>query len=926
MERLESDDREATVTSWHSASLDGVFDRLETDEDGLTADEAERRRDEYGRNVIRRGESVSPLSLFVAQFQDFLVYLLVLAALLSLGVGLLPGEEPNYVDATLITLILVANGVFGFVQDYRAEQSMAALRKLSSPDATVLRDGEKVTVDASAVVPGDVVFLEQGDAVPADARLLSATNLETDEAALTGESTSVSKEPGTTDPDAPLAERTNMVYMNTNAVKGRGTAVVVETGMDTEVGGIATQLREAEDTETPFQREVDRLGRRIGYGVVALVFLVTLIQLSFTSAGPITILLTGITLAVAAVPEGLPAVVTLTLALGSRKLLDRNALVRRLPVVESLGSVDTIVTDKTGTLTESRMTVRRLSFGGATYEVTGTGLEPDGEFRRDGEAVDPDRLAPLLRCGAVCNDAERAPDSEDEEYYGDPTEVAVLVAAAKAGLDGDHERLREIPFSSERKRMTVVADEGCGLPGAADAPTAYVKGAPETVLERCDRIVADGEVRELTDERRQAVLDENRAFAGDALRVLGFACRTVEDADADADAIENDLVFLGLQGMLDPPRSEVREAVADCRRAGIRVVMVTGDNLATATAIGEDIGFDPEGAMTGAEVAELSDAELAEAVRSVEIFARVEPEHKVTILRAIQENGHRVAMTGDGVNDAPALRNADVGVAMGVRGTDVAKQASDVVLQDDNFVTIRDAIAEGRGIFDNVRKFVNYLLSANAGEVLVVFVGVLVGAVLFPRAFASRSEALVLTPVMLLWVNLVTDGLPALALGADPKADDVLDRSPRGDDEPVIDTRMMVSILTIGALMTVTGLALFFFGLSRTRDLVVAQSLLFTFLVTIEMVRIQSIRSRYDQEFFSNRWLVGAILVTLALQLLVLYTPLHVFFDVVPLSPRGWTWIGVAFLAFLVADALVSRLYDRTVADDRRPGSPRHED
>ncbi|WP_433634534.1 cation-translocating P-type ATPase [Halomicrococcus sp. NG-SE-24] len=926
MERLESDDRETTVTSWHSASLDGVFDRLETDEDGLTTDEAERRRDEYGRNVIRRGESVSPLSLFVAQFQDFLVYLLVLAALLSLGVGLLPGEEPNYVDATLITLILIANGVFGFVQDYRAEQSMAALRELSSPDATVLRDGEKVTVDASAVVPGDVVFLEQGDAVPADARLLSATNLETDEAALTGESTSVSKEPGTTDPDAPLAERTNMVYMNTNSVKGRGTGVVVETGMDTEVGAIATQLREAEDTETPFQREVDRLGRRIGYGVVALVLLLTLIQLSFTSAGPITILLTGITLAVAAVPEGLPAVVTLTLALGSRKLLDRNALVRRLPVVESLGSVDTIVTDKTGTLTESRMTVRRLSFGGAAYEVTGTGLEPDGEFRRDGEAVAPDRLAPLLRCGAVCNDAERAPDSEDEEYYGDPTEVAVLVAAAKAGLDGDHERLREIPFSSERKRMTVVADEGCGLPGAADAPTAYVKGAPETVLERCDRIVADGEVRELTDERRQAVLDENREFAGDALRVLGFACRTVEDADADADAIENDLVFLGLQGMLDPPRSEVREAVADCRQAGIRVVMVTGDNLATATAIGEEIGFDPEGAMTGAEVAELSDPELAEAVRSVEVFARVEPEHKVTILRAIQENGHRVAMTGDGVNDAPALRNADVGVAMGVRGTDVAKQASDMVLQDDNFVTIRDAIAEGRGIFDNVRKFVNYLLSANAGEVLVVFVGVLVGTVLFPRAFASRSEALVLTPVMLLWINLVTDGLPALALGADPKPDDVLDRSPRGDDEPVIDTRMMVSILTIGALMTATGLALFFFGLSRTRDLVVAQSLLFTFLVTIEMVRIQSIRSRYDQEFFSNRWLVGAILVTLALQLLVLYTPLHVFFDVVPLSRRGWTWIGVAFLAFLVADALVSRLYDRTVADDRWPGPPRHED
>src|SRR6056297_2695171 len=413
MNRLDTDDRTDERPPWHSASLDDVYEQRGTDESGLSAAEAERRREEYGRNEIRRGESVSPLAIFVEQFQDFLIYLLFLAALLSLGVGLLPGEEPNYVDAALITIILVANGVFGFVQDYRAEKSMEALRELSSPDATVLRDGEKVTVDSTEVVPGDVVFVEQGDAVPADARLVESSSLETDESALTGESASVPKEPGTVAPETPLAERSNLVFMNTNAVSGRGRAVVVETGMATEVGSIASQISEAEETATPFQEEVDRLGRRIGYGVVALILLVTLVQVLFTAADLITVLLTGITLAVAAVPEGLPAVVTLTLALGSRKMLERNALVRRLPVVESLGSVDTIVTDKTGTLTESQMTVTRIRTGGETYAVTGTGTEPEGEFRYDGVETDAERLTALLRCGAVCNNAERAPPSED---------------------------------------------------------------------------------------------------------------------------------------------------------------------------------------------------------------------------------------------------------------------------------------------------------------------------------------------------------------------------------------------------------------------------------------------------------------------------------------------------------------------------------
>jgi Ca2+-transporting ATPase len=893
---------------WHARSVDDVLDALETSSDGLSSAEAARRLEEYGPNEIAEAETVSPVALFVSQFQDVLIYVLVFAAVLSVGIGILPGEEPNYVDAGLILLILLGNGIFGFVQDYRAERAMDRLRELSSPEATVLRDGEKRVVAATELVPGDVVVLEGGDAVPADARLVESTSLETMEAPLTGESASVAKATDPLDADTPLAERADMVYMNTDAVRGRGRAVVVATGMDTQVGGIATQIQEAEEDRTPFQAEVDELGRRIGYGVLALISLVVVVQLLFTQASAIAVLLIAVTLAVAAVPEGLPAVVTLTLALGSQKMVEKNALVRRLAVVESLGSVDVILTDKTGTLTENQMTVRRIAFGDAVYEVTGSGLDTDGEFRRDGEAVDPAVLEPILRCGAICNNAERAPATEDREYYGDPTEVAVLVAARKAGVDPAVERVREIPFSSERKRMTVVVRED------GDA-TAYVKGAATTVLERCDRILVDGTTEELTEAKRRELLDRNEAFAGDALRVLAFARKPVADADVDAadEELEQGLVLLGLQGMIDPPRAEVDEAVRDCRDAGIRVVMVTGDNLETAKAVGAEIGFDPEGATTGSEVDRLSDAELRDRVEAVEVFARVAPDHKVRVLEALQANDHRVAMTGDGVNDAPGVRNADVGIAMGVRGTDVTREASDMVLQDDNFVTIRDAIAEGRGIFDNIRKFVNLLLSANAGEVLTVFVGVLVGSALFPDLFAARAEALILTPVMLLWINLVTDGLPALALGVDPKAPDVLDREPRASDEPVIDARTVVSVLTIGATLTVAGLAVFFETLATVESLIVAQTLLFTFFVVSEMGIIQIIRRRFGATPFSNRWLIAAVAASLALQLLVLYTPVAGLFGVSPVGAAGWTVVLAAVGVVIVGNYLLSLAADRLV-------------
>jgi Ca2+-transporting ATPase len=897
------------MAGWHSDATDDVFDRLDTSENGLSSDEATQRLEEHGKNEIRREESVSPIRLFLGQFNDFLIYLLVVAALVSIGVGFFPGHEPEYVDAALIFLILLANGIFGFVQDYKAEKSIEALKELSSPNATVLRDGVKKTIDAKDIVPGDIVFIEQGDAIPADARVLEASSLETDESALTGESAQVSKHADTLDEDTSLAERDNMVYMNTTAVKGRGKAVVVSAGMETQVGDIATQLAEADDKKSPFQQEVDEMGQRIGYGILAIIAFVAITQYFFTSATNLTIVLVAITLAVAAVPEGLPAVVTLTLALGSKKMLEKNALVRRLPVVESLGSVDVIVTDKTGTLTEDTMTVKKLYFNDEVYRVTGGGTSVDGSFYKDGTEVGPSTIKPLLECGMRCNNAERAQGNND--FFGDPTEVALLVSAAKAGLTKprDDSREREIPFSSPRKRMTALYADG-------DSYTAYMKGAPSTVLERCDRIMIDDEEVELTEEKKQAVLEQNELFAKDALRVLGFAYKQVDDIGADEDDIETNMVFLGLQGMIDPPRHEVEEAVDDCRDAGIHVVMATGDNLTTAKAIGEQVGFNPDGAMTGNEVEELSDAELQETVSDVEIFARVSPSHKVRILDALKANRHNVAMTGDGVNDAPALKESDVGIAMGERGTDVAQQASDMILQDDNFVTIRDAIAEGRGIFDNIRKFVSYLLSYNAGEVLLVFFGILLGSLLFPDTFQAGSEALILTPVMLLWINLVTDGLPALALGADPKVDHIMDRPPRGADEPVIDTRMLATILGIGVLMTVTILPFFFLNMGQGQGLMVAQTVAFTALVVFEMIGIQAIRKIYGTPLLSNKWLWIAIAASLVLQVFVLYTPLRRFFEVASLGIMEWMEIGGALAVFFLLMAGLVKLEDYIFGDN----------
>ena len=918
-ETRRSKTEQSMKSDWHAVELQDVYEGLGTSSNGLSPAEARERLERCGPNEITAGSGISPLRILLEQYSSALVWILIAAAVVMGAVG-------HTIDAAVIAGIVVFITLFGFVQDYRAEQSIQALREMSTTYALVRRSGGKTELDATELVPGDIVFVESGDIVPADARLIEETNLQVDEAALTGESIGVSKAVDVVDADTSLAERENMIYKDTVVQRGSGVAVVVETGPESETGRIATALGEAEERDTPFQAELDRLGKIIAVGVVGAVAIIAIAELVLGDTPPLQVFLTAVGIAVSAVPEGLPAIVTLSLALGARRMADRNALVRRLPIVEALGSVDVICTDKTGTLTEEEMTVQRIAANRETYEITGTGYDTDGAFIHDEKPIEPERVAEVLRCGMLCNNVdigtrERESDSDESggserTYLGDPTEIALFVAAQKAGFDHDtlqeeYPRIDEVEFTSARKRMTTVHD-------TPDGDTiAYMKGAPETVLERCDRELVDGEVVDITDDRRAEIEAQTESFAEDALRVIGFASRPEVPETVD-ESIETGMVFLGLQGMLDPPRAEVPDAIAGSLAAGINIVMITGDNAVTARAIGEKIGLRSATVVTGPELEEMSDEELADRVENVDIFARTSPEHKTRVLQTLQANGHTVAMTGDGVNDAPAVKNADVGVAMGIRGTDVTEQASDIVLLDDNFATIRDAVRGGRRIFDNVRKFVNYLLSGNGGEVTMVFTGAMAGL------------GLVITPIQILWINVVTDGIPALSMGVDPAADDIMERKPRPPEEGVITTRILGSIVGIALFMTVCLLPLFtlnFFGelipgydvtgavlgwspdYEPSREL--AQTMVFTGFVVFEIVRIQAIRYRYGLGILSNRWLVLAVGVAVSLQLLVLYTPTgQLLFDVEPLALVHWAQVAVAAIVFAILMTVFVKFQD----------------
>ncbi len=846
---------------WHSLDLKDVFASLESGDEGLSTPESDRRKAVYGENEIKLQKTVSALKIFAQQFTDRLVVLLIIAAAVSYGLSLYGGD--TLLDSVLIIVIVIANGVFGFVQDYKAERSIEKLRKMNVRKARVLRDGRVQEILAKNIVPGDILFLDQGDMIPADARIVSCKDLKVDESILTGESIAVSKDQEVLEEDAQLADRVNMLYTSTIITRGKVTAVAVSTGLRTEVGKIAEEIYETREKPTPFQIELDNLGKKIGYGILAAIAVIAAVQVIVHSSDAITIFLTSIALAVAAIPEGLPAVVTLSLALGTQRMAKRSALVRKLGVVESLGSVNVICTDKTGTLTENRMTVRKIWFDGAEYEVTGTGYGAEGGFLQKGKKVRTDKLEKILLAGYLCNNAFLGKDEDGEEkYIGDPTEIALVVSAKKGGAGKNYERIDEMPFSSETKRMTTFHKDG-------KREVAFMKGAPEVVLEFCRWVYENGRITSLTAKKKESLLMVNEKLTKEALRVLGFAYKESGKRD------ENDMVFLGFQGMMDPPRKDVKDSLMLSRKAGIRTVMVTGDNKITAQEIAREIGLESD-ALEGKDVENMTDDELKEAVENTSIFARVVPSHKVRILKALQNNGRIAVMTGDGVNDAPALKNADVGVAMGVRGTDIAKETSDMILLDDNFSTIVSAIKEGRTIFDNIRKFVNYLLSSNFAEVFVIFL-------------LSLFGYLPLTAVQLLWINLLTDGFPALALGVDPPSPGIMERKPRKKEEGVINKKTLYNIISVGIILAIILSAIYILSLGR--GLETAGTVVFTGFVAYEMIRISSIRYQEKLSIFSNKWLIAAMALAIGLQIALIYSPFAYMFGAVPLGAESWALI-----------------------------------
>ena len=864
-------------TPWHMLTVEDSFERLKSTPSGLTNPEAARCLAAFGPNELQAAGRVSPWAILLEQFKNVLIIILLLATALSAFLG-------HGVEAIAITVIVLFAVVLGFVQEYRAERAIEALRKMAAPEATVIREGRERSVPARELVPGDLILLATGDKVPADVRLIEAVNLQTVEAALTGESAPVEKHTRPLEDERlPTGDRKNMAYAGTAVTYGRGRAVVVATGMATEFGKIARMLEAVETSKTPLQVNLDRVGHALARAAVVVVIIIVALGL-FRGQPFIEMFIFGVALAVAVVPEALPAVVTISLALGVKRMVRRNALVRRLPAVETLGSTSVICSDKTGTLTRDEMTTRRLFVGGRLLEVSGTGYEPRGTFSMNGTAVEPNEpLSLLLRAAALASDArlERNEAGDKWEVKGDPTEGALVVAAAKAGLgkaelDAQFPRVSEIPFMAETKRMTTLHETPDGI-------TAYAKGAPEVIVQSCARQLTERGEEPLDDARRAEVLEVARRMAGEALRVLAVAYKR----DAAPEDAEQGMTLLGLVGMIDPPRPEAQAAVRECEEAGIKVIMITGDHPLTAKAVADELGLSKTGqVVTGAELEEMSDEELEWAAGSVEVCARVSPAHKLRMVTALQKRGHVVAMTGDGVNDAPALKKADIGIAMGITGTDVSKEAAAMMLTDDNFASIVAAIEEGRGIFSNIKKYLMYLLSANVGEI-----GLMAGA-------ALAGLPLPLSALQILYVNLATDGLPALALAVDPPEDDLMRRPPR-DPRTGIFTRPVILLMLVGGLWsTVVNLGLFIWALNSGRSVQEAMTMTFVSLVLIEFFKAYNFRSDRHSVLrrpFANKWLNIAIVWELVMLGLILYVPLlQRTFGTYGLSPRDWLLIVAA--------------------------------
>lgn len=859
---------------------------------GLTSQEARSRLEKYGPNKLKERKKVSPLVIFANQFKNFLIALLVVATVISAAIG-------HVVDAIVILAIVVMNAILGFVQEYRAERAIEALERMSAPKARVIRDGKETNIPARDIVPGDVIILEQGDMVPADARLVAALTTMVDESALTGESVPVIKQvEAIKAQDILVAERKNLLFMNTIVTNGRARAIVVGTGMDTEIGKIAKLIGGAEEKETPLQKKMKVVARDIGFlvlGISAVIFGLGVLR----GIAAVEMFLTAIALAVAAVPEGLPAIITITLAIGLERLAKSKAIMRRLPSVETLGSTTFICSDKTGTLTKNEMTVKRIYVGGKTIEVSGEGYAPEGEFLSAGKKVDilKDPSGELLiRTATLCNGANLYKDDKGWHITGDPTEAALLVMAGKAGVRKE-ELVNKLPFVSElsfdakRKRMTTIHR-------VKGENVAFVKGAPDVLVERCTKSLSGGKVRKLTQAEKKDILDANEKMASAALRVLGLAYRPLPKAmkKYTAEGVERDLVWIGLVGMIDPPRPEVKDALRLCTQAGIKVAMITGDHKNTATAIGKELGLlHSTLIIDGEELDAMSDEELESKAEDIAVYARVSPEHKVRIVNALKKRGHVVAMTGDGVNDAPALKNADIGVAMGIAGTDVAKEASDMILEDDNFATIVAAVKEGRGIFENIRKSIAYLLSGNIGEVSIIFTALLAGL------------PLPLIAIQILWINLVTDGLPALALSVDPIQTGVMDRPPRRLKESPF--KGLRPFLLEYPLIMFAGTMAIFYTTFQAHGLVVAQSIAFTTVVFFEIFQAFSCRS-LDRPISSirpamSKYLALAAASSIGLQLAILNIPfLEAIFHVSSPTLVQWAMIlGLGSFGFIYLEA-----------------------
>lgn len=886
---------------WYRLSKEEVLSELKADEkNGLSIQEVESRFSEYGPNELTE-EAKKPFAKKLAeQFLDPMIIILLLAAIVSGIVG-------EWVDSIIILAIVVINAALSLFQEGKAEEAIAALKKMSSPTVKVVREGKTSEIASAQLVPGDLVILETGDIVPADLRLIESSNLKIDESSLTGESVSVEKDAlALPEAEQGIGDRENYAYSASIVTYGRGRGIVAETGKHTEIGKIATTISSMEEEQTPLQRKLAGLSRTLGILVIVVCAIVFAVGLLYGN-DLLSMFLTSISLAVAAIPEGLPAIVTIVLSMGMGNMARKNAIVKKLLAVETLGTTTYICSDKTGTLTQNEMTVTRAYVDGKVLEVSGTGYEPKGELTFEGKPVteeDFPSLKTMTSIATLVNDADLDTDENGYRIIGDPTEGALLTFAGKQGieetdLEGRFPRLKEIPFDSTRKMMTTFHEnffEG--------KVSSFTKGAPDVILKRCNRIVQNGQVVELTEDLRQEVLSTNSMFAKSALRVLAYAYNNYDSIpeDVSSESIEKDMIFVGLSGMIDPARPEVKEAIKQCKSAGIVPVMITGDYLETAVAIAEELGIlhDGEVAMMGEELNNKSPEEIREIVKKTRVFARVSPENKVQIVTALKENGEITAMTGDGVNDAPAIKKADIGIAMGITGTDVAKNTAEVILTDDNFATIVGAVEEGRIIYANIKKFVTFLLSCNIGEVLVVFLSIIMN---LPAPFL---------PIQLLWLNLVTDSFPALALGVEKGEAETMLEPPRDPKEPILDRKVSITLIIQSIAITIATLGVYMYALKthgRTGDgLLYSRTMAFTTLIFAELFRSFSSRSIDDTlfklGFFSNKRLNQAVLFSLFLTLLVLYVPfLEDLFHLVDLNMNDWLIVlGASFIPLVLGE------------------------